>query len=31
MKGAIILSAGFKETGAAGKALEEELLGVARK
>ncbi|HLM91495.1 MAG TPA: bifunctional acetate--CoA ligase family protein/GNAT family N-acetyltransferase [Thermoplasmata archaeon] len=30
VKGAIILSAGFKETGAAGKALEDELLVVAR-
>ncbi len=30
VKAAIILSAGFKETGAAGKALEEELLAVAR-
>ncbi|MGP8078868.1 MAG: GNAT family N-acetyltransferase [Thermoplasmata archaeon] len=31
VKGAIILSAGFKETGAAGKALEEEILEVARR
>lgn len=31
VKGIIILSAGFKETGAAGKALEEEILEVARR
>jgi len=31
VKGVIILSAGFKETGAPGKALEDELLAVARK
>lgn len=30
VKGVIILSAGFKETGAAGKALEDEILEVAR-
>jgi len=31
VKGVIILSAGFKETGAAGKALEDEILEVARR
>jgi len=31
VKGVIILSAGFKETGAAGKALEEQITEVARK
>ncbi|MCW4010679.1 MAG: bifunctional acetate--CoA ligase family protein/GNAT family N-acetyltransferase [Candidatus Bathyarchaeota archaeon] len=31
VKGAIIVSAGFKETGPAGKALEEKILGLARK
>ena len=30
VKGAVIVSAGFKETGAAGKALEEVVLGIAR-
>jgi acetyltransferase len=31
VKGVIVLSAGFKETGAAGKALEDEILEIARK
>ncbi|MCW3996165.1 MAG: bifunctional acetate--CoA ligase family protein/GNAT family N-acetyltransferase [Candidatus Bathyarchaeota archaeon] len=31
VKGVIIVSAGFKETGAAGKVLEEKILEVARK
>jgi len=31
VKGAVILSAGFKETGAVGKALEDELLEVSRR
>jgi len=31
VKGVIILSAGFKETGAAGRVLEDEILEVARK
>jgi acetyltransferase len=31
VKGVIIVSAGFKETGAAGKALEEKILQIARK
>ncbi len=30
IKGAVILAAGFSETGPAGKALEEEVLGVAQ-
>jgi acetyltransferase len=31
VKGAIIVSAGFKETGAAGKALEQKILEIAKK
>ena len=30
VKGAVVLAAGFSETGAAGKALEEETLARAR-